>query len=156
MPVLRAVEDSDRPFLLALFAETRAAELMLLHGSDEQRRALVEMQFRAQDADYRSRYPDASFDVVLRDGVPVGRLYVDRRPDAIHVLDIAVELRSRGQGIARSLFRALLDEAAATGRKVTLYAEPGSVACAWYRRLGFVPVNDGGAWPHVLLEWAAG
>jgi ribosomal protein S18 acetylase RimI-like enzyme len=137
-----------------LFAETRAAELALISWTHAQRDAFVEMQFRAQDADYRSRYPKASFDVVLRADEPVGRLYVDRRPEAIHVLDIAVEMGSRGQGIARSLFRTLLDEAAATGRTVTLYAEPGSHAHAWYQRLDFVAVEPAASWPHVLLRWA--
>jgi ribosomal protein S18 acetylase RimI-like enzyme len=148
---LRASAAADHDFLLALFAETRAAELALIHGTDEQRRAFVEMQFRAQDADFRARCPDASFDVVLLDGERVGRLYVDRRADAVHVLDITIASAWRGRGIGTELIARLQAEAAASGRSVTLYAENGGPAHRWYERLGFVA--DGGQGWHVHLRW---
>lgn len=149
---LRPVEASDRPFLVDLYAETRAAELGLTGWSAEQQHAFVLMQFAAQDADYRRRFPAASFDVVLRDDEPVGRLYVDRRPSSIHVLDIIVAPPFRRLGIAAALFRELMREAAAGNRGVTLYVEPGTPAHAWYQRLGFTAPSEAQG-VHLFMEW---
>jgi ribosomal protein S18 acetylase RimI-like enzyme len=141
--------------LLALYAETRAAEVALTGWSDEQWQHFVEMQFTAQDADYRRRFPDASFDVVLHHATVVGRLYVDRRPDTIHILDILVGQRWRGAGIGAQLMRSLLDEAVATGRSVSLYVEASNPARRWYERLGFRAVGEPDAF-YQYMTWSPG
>jgi ribosomal protein S18 acetylase RimI-like enzyme len=148
---LRPVTAPDRPLLVDLYAETRAAELALTPWSSEQRRAFVEMQFTAQDGDYRRRFANASFDVILANGRPVGRLYVDRRADSIHILDVIVAPEERGQGIGTGLLRELMDEAAATGRRVSLYVDTLSRARAWYDRLGFVPGDEPGM--YLFMTW---
>jgi ribosomal protein S18 acetylase RimI-like enzyme len=150
---LRPVTTADRPFLLHLYGETRAAELALTGWSDEQRQAFVEMQFTAQDTDYRARFPHASFDVVCSDGTAVGRLYVDRRPDSIHVLDILIAAQLRGTGIGTALLLVLRDEARATGRGVSLYVETSNPARAWYERMGFVASGEAQS-IYVLMRWA--
>jgi ribosomal protein S18 acetylase RimI-like enzyme len=150
---LQPVTARDRPYLLRLYGESRAAELATTGWSEDQRRAFVELQFTAQDTHYRGRFPNASFDLVLLDGVPAGRLYVDRRPATIHVLDILVAAERRGTGIGTALLRALMDEAAAGGRAVSLYVEALNPARAWYERLGFLP--DQRHEVHVLMTWSA-
>lgn len=132
-PELRPATEADRPFLQRVFASTRA-ELAVLGE------AMVALQFDLQDRSYRQSHPDASFDVILVDGEPAGRLYVDRGPDSIHVIDISLLPERRGQGIGTQLLRALLDE----GRPVTLNAVRGSDALRLYGRLGFkiVGAND--------------
>lgn len=149
---LQPVTAGDRPYLLALYGESRSAELALTGWPDDQRRDFVELQFTAQDTDYRSRYPGASFDLVLLDGVPVGRLYVDRRPTTLHVLDILVAADRRRTGIGTTLLRSLMDEATATGRQVSLYVEALNPARAWYERLGFVADQRHDL--HVLMTWS--
>jgi hypothetical protein len=54
------------------------------------------MQFAAQQTHYQARFPQASQDVVLADGVLVGQLYVDRRETEIRILDIALLPLARG------------------------------------------------------------
>jgi hypothetical protein len=58
------------------------------------------MQFAAQQRHYQEHYADASFRVILRDGVPAGRLYVARWPTEIRIVDIALlpQYRNRGSG----------------------------------------------------------
>lgn len=75
---LRSVEPADEEFLLGLYATTRADELALTDWTDEQKAAFVRHQFDAQTHHYREHYPTATFDVILVDDEPAGRLYVDR------------------------------------------------------------------------------
>ncbi|WP_183101236.1 GNAT family N-acetyltransferase, partial [Nocardioides pelophilus] len=117
---LRPVTEADRPFLVALYATTRA-DLALLPVAGDQRDALVAMQFRAQDQHYRQLHPDASFDIVEVAGRPGGRLYVDRGTAEIRIIDISLLPEHRGAGIGAALIRGVQDQAAATCRTVSLH-----------------------------------
>ncbi|OYW70612.1 MAG: hypothetical protein B7Z37_30225, partial [Verrucomicrobia bacterium 12-59-8] len=75
---LRPVTPADEAFLLAVYASTRAEELALSGWTDEQKDQFCRMQFTGQDAHYRGNYPTAQLHVILKDGIPAGRLYVDR------------------------------------------------------------------------------
>lgn len=141
----------DREFLLGLYAQTRDDELAITGWTDEQRREFIHFQFTVQDADYHARYPDASFDLVLLDGEPVGRLYTDRTPAAIHVIDITMAQSWQRRGLGTGLLLRIMDEAVATSCPITLHAEIGSPAQAWYERLGFVA--DGQHGPRVHMRW---
>jgi ribosomal protein S18 acetylase RimI-like enzyme len=141
---LRPAEPADRAFLLEVYASTRADELARVPWTYEQRRAFVEQQFTAQDTDYRRRFTTASFDVVMLGDEGVGRLYTDRRPKEVHIIDIALLPDFRRRGIGTTLFRRLFDEAEATGKAVTIYVERFNPAIALYRRLGFVQAADDG------------
>ena len=150
--VLRAATDDDRDFLVALYGSTRA-DLALLPLDDEQRDALVRMQFHAQDLHFRHTAPNASFDLVEVDGSPAGRLYVDRTTGDIRIIDISLLPELRGGGIGSTLVRAVQDEAAATGRTVSLHVAMGNRAAELYDRLGFRLSADLGVYR--LLEWRA-
>ena len=76
--LLRDVTAEDERFLREVYASTRALELSLVPWSDEQREAFLKFQFDAQDAHYRRQYPEASFQVILKEAEPVGRLYLVR------------------------------------------------------------------------------
>ena len=78
---LRPARDRDREFLYRVYASTREDELAVVPWTDAQREEFLRMQFTAQDSHYHTHFPDATYDLVLRDGQPIGRLYVDRRPD---------------------------------------------------------------------------
>lgn len=149
---LRAATEDDSRFLLALYAATRT-DLALLPIDEEQRAALVRMQYRAQDSSFRLQHPDASFDVVEVDGRPGGRLYVARRPHDVRIVDITLLPEHRGSGIGTALIRAVQDEAAAAGRTVSLHVAFDNPAARLYDRLGFRQVEDLGAYRR--LEWSA-
>jgi GNAT superfamily N-acetyltransferase len=143
---LRPVGPEDTEFLKRVYASTRAEELAMTPWSDEQKTAFVEMQFRAQDQDYHANYPDAAYDVILRDGAPAGRLYVRRGPDEIGILDIALLPEHRGTGIGGALLQQLIAEADATGKRLQIYVEKFNRAQTLYRRLGFVEAEDTGVY----------
>ena len=110
------------------------------------------MQFAAQDRWYHDQMPDASYQVVLVDGEPAGRLYVDRRADEIRVVDIALLPEHRGRGIGTELLRTLIAEAEASGRKLSIHVEANNPARGLYERLGFRPAGEHGV--YVLMERA--
>lgn len=150
---LRPATDADRELLLAVYASTRAEELAPLPWSAAQRETFLRMQFDAQDATYRARSPHGSFDVVEVDGVPAGRLYVDRRPGEIRIVDLALLPGFRGSGVGRHLIAGVLQEAAASGCTVSLQVDVANRAAVLYERLGFITVAEHGV--RRRMEWSA-
>ncbi len=148
---LRPISPADEAFLYEVYAGTRAEELAVVPWTDEQKAAFLRMQFNAQHRYYQETFPDASFQVLLRDDVPVGRLYVDRRADAVHVIDIALLPPYRRAGIGSALLGRLQAEAAAAGKPVRIHVEKFNPALRLYQRLGFAVVGDQGV--YWLMEW---
>jgi ribosomal protein S18 acetylase RimI-like enzyme len=120
---LRPVTDADREFLLGVYGSTRDEELSQVAWMPGQREAFVRMQFDAQDSEYRRHNPRGSFDVITVGGRPAGRLYVDRRGTDIRIVDIALLPEFRGAGVGGHLVAGLMDEAAASGRSLSIHVE---------------------------------
>src|SRR5262249_16090105 len=125
-------------------------ELALVDWDDAQKTAFLRMQFFAQHKYYQEHFADAAFDIILLDGQPIGRLYVARREDHIHVIDISLLLEYRGVGIGTASLAHLISEASATEKRVRTNVERFNRAWSLYERLGFAPVADHGV--YVLLE----
>jgi GNAT superfamily N-acetyltransferase len=150
-PSLRAATPEDEPFLRAVYASTRAEELAQVPWSNEQKRAFTDMQFAAQDADYRRNYPDAEYSIIEVQGVPAGRLYVDRCKKEIRIIDIALLPQHRRAGIGTKLLTELQDEARLAGKALTIHVERFNPALNLYQRLGFRQIEDKGV--YLFLEW---
>jgi GNAT superfamily N-acetyltransferase len=138
---LRPVSSSDLPFLEALYATTRP-DIAALEIDEISKGQLLSTQFRAQHEHYQRYFADATFDVILDHGTPVGRLYVHRSDEELRLIDIALLPELRGRGIGGCLIEALLEEAATAAVPVRLRVEPGSPALSLYRRLGFTVIAD--------------
>lgn len=149
---LRPITPLDQSFLAMLYATTRAPELALMPWSAAQKAAFLQMQFIAQDRDYRQRYPQAGFTAILCADEPVGRFYVDRRPDEIHLIDIALLPAQRNQGIGAHLLRCLLAEGASRQIPVRLHVAVGNQAQRLYTRLGFVPCGAPGVYQAMVWQ----
>src|SRR6266480_3771055 len=87
---LRPEGPEDEEFSHEVYASTRAEELALTNWSAEQKFAFTKMQFEAQKKHYREHYPGCAFQLILRDGKPAGRWYVDRWEHEIRIVDIAL------------------------------------------------------------------
>jgi ribosomal protein S18 acetylase RimI-like enzyme len=134
----------DRELLLAVYGSTRAEELAQVQWAPGAQEAFLRQQFEAQDAYYREYYSGASFDVIEVEGQGAGRLYVDRWPFEIRIVDIALLPEFRGRGIGETLLRSLISEAETSERSLTIHVEQGNPARRLYERLGFVPVAERG------------
>jgi ribosomal protein S18 acetylase RimI-like enzyme len=150
---LRASTAADEPFLREVYAGTRADELAIVPWSDEQKAAFLDMQFRAQHTYYHQHMPEAAYDIILEDGVAVGRLYVDCGRDDIHIVDIALLPQSRNRGIGVHLMRQIMEDAAARSKSVSLYVEQFNRARRFYARLGFREIRTEGI--YLFMEWKA-
>ena len=147
----RPISDADLPFLNALYASTREDELRMVDWPEPQKVAFLDMQFEAQHQYYHEQFPRAEFMVVERDGKAIGRIYLDRRPDEIRLIDIALIPEVRNQGLGEALLRELLDEAQEAALPVGIHVEQFNPAMRLYLRLGFEPVEDQGVYK--LLKW---
>ncbi|MDQ3724733.1 MAG: GNAT family N-acetyltransferase [Actinomycetota bacterium] len=147
---LRPAAEDDRPFLLRLYASTREPELEASGLPRDQWGAFAEHQFAAQSRHYET-YEDTSYDVVLVDGEPAGRLIVARWPEELRIVDIALLPEYRGRGIGSTLMRALIKEADDIEVKTSIHVERFNPAQRLYSRLGFRAVAEAGG-VYLLLE----
>jgi ribosomal protein S18 acetylase RimI-like enzyme len=148
---LRPVTQADDDFIFSCYASTRAQELAQAPWSPEQKEAFVRMQYTAQKQHYAAEAPQADHDIIYVDATPVGRIFLDRRQDALHILDITVLPQHRNQGAGSLLLRRLLDEAGKLGRPVTIYVESFNPSLRFFERLGFRKDHEKGF--HLLMKW---
>ncbi len=135
---LRPETEADIPFLRRLYISTRWEELAAVPDwTDEQKIAFLESQFAAQRQHYLAYYANAAFDVLEADGIPAGRLYLDRQAKTLLIVDIALLPDWRNRGIGTALIEAVFAEARLAGKEVSISVEKFNPAQRLYRRLGF-------------------
>jgi GNAT superfamily N-acetyltransferase len=149
---LRPVTEADDDFVLSVYASTRAQEMAQVPWSAEQKEIFVRMQYTAQKQHYAAKYPRASHDVIYVNAIPVGRLYLDRGEEVLHILDITVLPEHRGQGVGSVLLRRILDEAGQLGKPVTIFVESFSPSVGLFARLGFEKAQENGF--QLLMKWS--
>jgi ribosomal protein S18 acetylase RimI-like enzyme len=134
----REMTSDDLPFVAALYATTRARELEPSGWTDEMKAAFCDQQHRVQHAQYRATYKNAEWLIVERDGVPVGRYYLDwNDEDGLLMIDLSLMPEQRGAGVGGAIFRDTIAMARAAGQPVTLHVDRFNPAIALYGRLGF-------------------
>lgn len=144
---LRPITDADLPVLFEIYAGTRTEELAkVTWWTDSQKRAFLFQQFSAQHQYYLENYVNSTFDLILFNHAPVGRLYVARWENQLRIIDIALLSAYRGQGIGSQLIERLLSESRTQQLPLTIHVERENPALAWYFRMGFQMVEDKGVY----------
>lgn len=144
---LRVADETDLPFLQALYASTRADEMATTGWPAAHCEAFLAQQFKAQHDYYHEHYEDAHFLVITQGDTPIGRLYwYERSAEHINLMDIALLPHWRGQGLGSALLRSLAAWADTHGQLIELHVEPCNPARQLYRRLGFVVRGDNGVY----------
>jgi GNAT superfamily N-acetyltransferase len=151
---LRPAVPADEPFLYRVFASDRALQLRLVGWDDDQKAALLRMQFIAQNASYRQAFPGSAYEVILNGGQLAGRLFLHRGTNLIRVVDIGLLPEHRNQGIGGALLKAVQDEAADGNKPVRLRVESLNRAVRLYERLDFASIGTDGA--HIEMEFVPG
>jgi ribosomal protein S18 acetylase RimI-like enzyme len=150
---LRPITPADESFLARVYASTRWDELAVTGWSEGQKADFCRRQFDAQSAYYTANYPEASFQIIERDGWPIGRLYVARWDKEIRIVDITLLPEARGWGVGTKFLRDLQEESRAAGKSLTIHVERFNRALRLYQRLGFKQIEDKGV--YLLMEWTA-
>lgn len=152
---LRPAAPEDMALLAVIYASTRADEMALVtHWTEEQKQAFVAQQFLAQHSYYQQVYPDAQYSIILSEGIPAGRIYIEREviSNNIRVIDITLLPDFRGQGIGQYLFNQLQAEARQAGKILSIHVEQHNRARHLYERLGFNVIQETHG-IYLLMEW---
>lgn len=140
----RPAAEDDRPFLLALYCQTRAAEVAAWGWPPEQQRAFLEAQYHTRQQQLDGMGGLVRTSVVLAGEAPVGALTLLEQPDGRVLADIALLPQHQGRGIGSALIRAEQDAAARAGQALTLHVLTTNPAARLYARLGFRITDDDG------------
>jgi len=150
---LRSAQADDVPFLRQLYASLREDELAPLPWPQAAKQAFLDNQFLLQHQHYVNHYRDADFLVIEQNDVPIGRYYVQRAAHDFLIIDISLDRRSRGQGIASALIGQTQQQAREYGAGVQLHVQYGNDgARRLYERLDFLVTADEGVYQR--LRWA--
>jgi ribosomal protein S18 acetylase RimI-like enzyme len=139
----RPATPDDEPFLFDLFCAVRANEFALMPLPEPLKQQLIRVQYTAQKEGYGAEYPDSSFEIVLNGEKKVGRIWIARREDSFHLVDIAILPEAQNSGIGTNLIRDLQREAEIALKPVRLSVfrfNPGSVR--FHERLGFTVTHE--------------
>lgn len=149
--MLRPVTAEDDRFLFQVYASTREEEVA--DWDEVQKAIFLQLQYKLQKADYEKKFPEGSHDIILLDGVAIGRLYVNRtNPDEIRGVDIAILPEYRNSGVGLHLIQELLDEARAANKPFRIHVTKFNRAIRLYERLGFVVTGETPP-IHIAMEW---
>jgi ribosomal protein S18 acetylase RimI-like enzyme len=148
---LREEAAEDETFLRRLFFSNREAEFAPLGLAPAQLFAVLNMQFTAQRSQYRLIYADCAWQIVEQKGEPIGRLYVARQDDGLHIVDIALLPELQGKGIGGALLDGVLAQARAEGVPVHLSVRHENPARLLYARKGFAETGLNGV--DVAMTW---
>jgi ribosomal protein S18 acetylase RimI-like enzyme len=149
---LRPVSDADQDFLLSVYKSTRADELAQVPWGDEQKRQFLKWQFDLQRREYDARFSDADYSVILIDERPAGRIWIARDDQEIRLLDIAILPEFQNRGAGTLLLHWLIDESMRASKALRhMVFVLNQDAQRFYERLGFVVIEEVGAYKH--MEW---
>jgi ribosomal protein S18 acetylase RimI-like enzyme len=147
---LRPVEEKDNLFIEAVYRSAREDEFKLTNWSEEQKNAFIMMQSMAQLAEYKKKFPDASYQVITFNKLDAGRFYTREGADEIRLIDITLLPPFRGRGIGNYLLGELIKRSNFTQKKISLHVDPANPALHLYRRMGFMHIKNNGR--HLYME----
>ncbi|HEX8144747.1 MAG TPA: GNAT family N-acetyltransferase [Pyrinomonadaceae bacterium] len=152
MPItFRPIGPDDEAFLRELYDSTRTDEMAAVPWNEAQKEAFLRMQFQAQHDHYQIHYPKASYEIILSDERPVGRLYVARQDEKILIIDMTLLPAARNKGIGTPIIKDLMAESAKTGKGLEIYVESFNPSLRLFQRLGFSKIGEEGV--YLLMEW---
>ncbi|MEK6336036.1 MAG: GNAT family N-acetyltransferase [Acidobacteriota bacterium] len=149
---LQRVTAEDDAFLLTVYHSTRADELGQAQWKEGQKELFLKWQFDLQRREYDARFPDADYLVILINDQPAGRIWIGRDPEQIRLLDIGLLPEFQNRGVGTALIKLLIDEARQANKALRhMVLVLNNDAHRFYERLGFVEIEEFGAYKH--MEW---
>jgi ribosomal protein S18 acetylase RimI-like enzyme len=149
---LRPRHPSDEPFLFAVYCSLREPDFAALRLPPDEKLQMLQMQYETQFMAYAAHYPGSDYQVICRDGEPVGRIWIASLPHELHLVDIVLLPAARNQGIGTAVLRKLQQRAEEEEKPIrcNVHQEnPGSLR--FHQRLGFQIVHEDSM--DVKMEW---
>jgi GNAT superfamily N-acetyltransferase len=149
---LRAETVHDRPFLLALYGDVRAAELDQVAWPAGQREAFIASQFQAREHHYRTHYHGAQFLIIseaTKSKQPIGYVFLHVTANDLRIMDIALIPTVRGKGLGSQIMGAIHQVADQFASITSLHVEPDNPAKRLYERMGYSDVENRGAYVYM-------
>ncbi|MDK4717687.1 N-acetyltransferase [Rhizobium sp. CNPSo 4039] len=152
--MLRSARLDDIPFLRQLYRSFRENELALMPWSPEVKEAFLDQQFNLQHRYYIATFPQTDFLIIEKDGISIGRLYLNVRTDIWHIIDIGFLPEWRGLGLGTATLKTIQDATAASKSSgITLHVDRNNRrAYQLYQVLGFKAVDATDT--HIGMEWS--
>jgi GNAT superfamily N-acetyltransferase len=141
MITLKTVEAKDQLFIEKLYRSTRENELNFTNWTEEEKNIFCLSQMFAQLAEYKNKYKDATYQVIIYKKKPVGRLYLNESDKETRVLDISILPAFRGRGIGRSILTDIIKKARQKNKITTLNVAIGNPAKKLYESIGFKKIS---------------
>jgi ribosomal protein S18 acetylase RimI-like enzyme len=141
---LRPEDERDGAFLARLYQSTRD-DLLHVNVPEPMLDDLLEMQFCALQAGYRTQFPGARHFVIENEDGPIGCIIVNHGDEAIRLVYIALLPQERNRGYGRRLIHALQHEAASENKPLSLSVSTrNGQALRLYVSAGFRPASTDG------------
>jgi ribosomal protein S18 acetylase RimI-like enzyme len=145
-----AMPDDDA-FLRELYFTTRD-DLAAIFPEEQLLKQMLELQYAGQTLTYGQQFPNASHNILLLDGVAVGRTMIELRPDMTYFIDFSIMPSARSLGIGTWFLRRTFAEAKERGVPLTFHVEKNNErALSLYVRLGVKIAADEGT--HFYMIW---
>ena len=100
---------------------------------------------------YQQQFPNAKYEIIMYEGLGIGRLITEIQQEAIRLIDIFIIPEYRGRGICTALLREFQHVAAELRLPIELNVLMGNPAQRLYERCGFVVTGE--VVPHVMMAW---
>jgi ribosomal protein S18 acetylase RimI-like enzyme len=141
----------DDCFLFEVYMSTRVEEFTSLGWDEDQLASFLRMQYEMQKRSYHNQYPNSNYELVVWEGVRVGRIMFEETEQAWMLVDIALLPIYRNKGIGTQLIVRLQQNAALTNKPIRLFVLAGNPVQELYKRLGFHVTGQQS--PYIAMEW---
>lgn len=113
--------------------------------------ALATQQTEVQEASWRTCYPGMERRVILLGGEPAGRVFLQRRPEEIRIIDITLHPDHQRKGIAEHVIRTLQEGGIPLAAQIL---QSNAASIALFTKLGFGQTARAGE--YLEVAWYAG
>ncbi len=144
---LRPQQEDDAVFIQALINQHKQDSLIQAGLPISLVEHLLPMQVRAHLAGIVGDRQD----IIMLNGVPVGRIVMQRRTNALHLVELLLSVDQRGKGLGSALISYLQVYARKERINISLNVEVINPARALYNRMGFKERPIQGV--SVPMEW---
>ncbi len=129
--------EADESLMFEVYASTREEEMKAWGWGEQEQVVFLRMQYDVQCRSYSMQYPGLVKQVIVCEGVKVGRILTTSSEEGLTIVDIAILPGHRGRHIGTAVLEKVCQDAMDCGVSVRLSVRHDNRAIRLYHRLGF-------------------